>query len=88
MDYSDYTPLADWMRPYNSQESYGFFGYKGYGIETSIRNDDPKAIKEAHKRGWIAPDTVTLTNAPLRAHCERKGSLKVAKALGELGYPA
>jgi hypothetical protein len=85
--YEDYKPLASWMKTYDSNDNYGFFGYKGYGIETSIRNDDPAAIQEAHKRGWIAPDTVTLTNTPLRTHAERKGALKVAAALGAIGYP-
>lgn len=86
--YDDYVPLADWMKRFDSNDSYGFFGYKGYGIEASIIKDDPDAMKEAHKRGWIAPDVVTLTNTPLRTHCERKGAVKCAKALGNLGYPA
>ena len=86
--YEDYTPLAKWMKPHDPSANYGFFGYKGMGIELTIKQDDPEAIKEAHKRGLIAADTTTLINTPLRTHAERKGAPKVAAALAELGYPA
>ncbi len=84
----NYEPLTVNYKPFNPQVPYGFFGYKGHSIELALKRDDVDGIREAHKRGWIDTDTITLDSTPLRRMALKKGSVNVEQALAELGYPA
>lgn len=81
------TPLASGMPIYKAGQTYGMFGYKGMQIDMAIAKDDDAAIREAHRRDWIGPETRTFMGDSLRRLAARKNAPQCAKALADLGYP-
>jgi hypothetical protein len=87
MQTQELLPLSKSGKTVDSRKNWGMFGYKGYCLDLAIEMDDPDAMREAHKRGWIEKDSETTFSTPLRRHCENRGKTRAADVLKELGYP-
>lgn len=64
---------------------WGLFGYEGTMCDLLISLDRPDMAAEAFERGWINPNSETLMGETIPVHCDRKGAVKCAAKLRELG---
>lgn len=72
--------------PNGQPRTWGFFTYAGAMVDLAFSQDSEAMIAECVEREFIDADSVTLDGARMVKQARRKGALKVAHKLIELGW--
>jgi hypothetical protein len=79
-------PLPPGM-PRRERRRYYDFTYEGHVVDEAIHQDRVDWLLWSIATGAIDQTTASLDNVPLRALCLKKGAVKCAAHLEQLGWP-
>lgn len=71
-----------------SQKAWGFFGYPGACCDIAISRDVVPALIECIERGYMRPETRTLTNMSMVRLAQFRGAKRCEAELLKRGWPS